>query len=93
VCGSIPACYLGLVCLPCALKQLELLGAALFGICTILGRDRIGINELLRRIGTAPRRKDQHHAELHGKSSGQSAQGWGNVRGSHHCFKIVIASK
>jgi hypothetical protein len=52
--SSIPARYLGLVCLPCALKQLELLGASLFGICTILGRDRIGINELLRRIGTAP---------------------------------------
>jgi len=51
--SSIPARYLGLVCLPCALKQSELLGASLFGICTILGRDRIGIDELWRRIGTA----------------------------------------
>ena len=51
--GSIPARYLGLVCLPCALKQSELLGASLFGVCTILGRDRIGIDELWRRIGTA----------------------------------------
>lgn len=91
--SSIPTRYLGLVCLFCALKQLELLGASLFGICTILGRDGIGINELLRRIGTEPWRKDQDHAELQGKSSGQSTQSWGNVRGSHHCFKIIIASK
>ena len=52
--SSIPARYLGLVCLLCALKQLELLGASLFSICTILGRDGIGVNELLRRIGTTP---------------------------------------
>jgi hypothetical protein len=91
--SSIPTRYLGLVCLLCALKQLELLGASLFGICTILGRDGIGINELLRRIGTAPWRKDQDHAELQGKSGGQSTHSWGNVGGSYHCYKIIIASK
>jgi hypothetical protein len=75
------------------LEQLDLLRASLFGNCTILRRNGIRINELLRRAGTEPRRKDQDHAELPGESSGRSTHRRGNLRGSHHCLKIIMASK
>lgn len=91
--SSIPVKDLGLVRFPCTLEQLDLLGASLFGNRTILGRNGIRINELLRRADAKPRRKDQDHADLQGQSSGRSTHRCGNPRGSHHwpenhhCFK------
>jgi hypothetical protein len=91
--SSIPAQYLGLVRLFCALEQLDLLRAPLLGDFTILRRNRIRINELLRRTDAEPRRKDQDRADLQGPSGGRSVNRCANPRGFHHCPKDASTTK